>query len=810
MITTLIKLMEMVVMFLSFLVLTVMVMYKSSQADLVYRADLPTSSCLNPRRSSFANLRTAFGPAWEPPKQRIWNNVVIPLPPSTLPVESSVLRAESLPSNKDYLPEVGNGNLATVVGSDSLFLNGLYNGANLTSHRARVPSPAGYSIEAVSPTGLTRSYSLDLGRGVYIESYEGNGVTVTLRTFAHRTLTTLLISELTLTRDDVNKKVAVNVTVNPGAASEDVDFHMDTIGLMRGLTREAEYPELAPRTEFFMLTAGYLQGTISMSPGSKGETYLALTALGHDRDIVLAEYALALQAWESGQLLSLHVKGWTQYWNSGRIDIEGNTTQARLTYASLYYIMSSLPLVNDTGPSSPFIGLSPGGLAHGAKNKDYLGHVFWDQDTWMFPAVALLHSDLARRLVRTRTRTLDAAKLLAKRTGYKGVRFPWESAFTGAVVVILVRTRTRTLDAAKLLAKRTGYKGVRFPWESAFTGLETCPGGSYGEREIHINGDVSFMTLQYWQLTHDRSFMADYRGAELVWGVADFWASRVTHNATSDSYRILGVMPPDEWHDPVNDSAYTNHIAIISLDFANHIKTIIGQPENPQWREISAKMVRPYDASRDYHPEFDGFNPRDYTKQADVVLLGFPLMVDMKPSTRQNDLNVYERSTPQGPAPAMTWGMFLIGWLELGNEGKAETLLARSTQNAQSPFLVWTENADGSGAVNFLTGMGGYLQSVVFGYGGCRLHDDHLTFNPRLMPNTKRMRFVGISYRGCDLDLEYDAENLTLVMTSVNGGRQGLKVKFQEDADWQDLNIGQKLEKRRQNFDIQSKETSYI
>ena len=46
------------------------------------------------------------------------------------------------------------------------------------------------------------------------------------------------------------------------------------------------------------------------------------------------------------------------------------------------------------------------------------------------------------------------------------------------------------------------------------------------------------------------------------------------------------------------------------------------------------------------------------------------------------------QSTPQGPAPAMTWGMFLIGWLELGNEDKAETLLARSIQNAQSPFLV--------------------------------------------------------------------------------------------------------------------------
>ncbi|GFR84256.1 acid trehalase-like protein 1 [Elysia marginata] len=742
---------------LPLLLLTLLVLYRFTQADSVYtqdqlqRPDLASSSrsitfsSTSSARQSFENMEKSFGSAWQPPKERIRNNVVFPLPPSVLPEESSILKTDSLPSNRDYLPEVGNGHLATVVGSDSLFMNGLYNGANLSSHRARIPSPSGYSIqtESLIPGGLTRSYSLDIGRAIFTESYEGGGVTITLRTYAHSTLSHLLVSELALTRDDVNKDVELNVKVNPGAASEDLDFHTDTQGLLRGLTREAEYPELAPRTEGLDSSVGNGfapwprgrgfetqpstvraptgWGKISMTPGSKGETYLALAALGHNRDIVLAEYALALQAWESGQLLSLHTEGWSKYWNRGRIDIEGN---------------------------------------------DYLGHVFWDQDTWMFPTVAVLHPDLGRRLV---------------------------------------ETRTRTLDAARLLAKRTGYKGARFPWESAFTGLETCPAEPYGEREIHINGDVSLMFKQYWQLTHDKSFMAQGKGAELVWGVADFWASRVTHSTTNDSYRILGVMPPDEWHALVNDSAYTNNIAVINLDFANHLKTVMGQAENPQWREISAKMVRPYDVSRDYHPEFEGFNPRDRTKQADVVLLGFPLMVDMKPSTRQRDLHVYDRTTPQGPAPAMTWGMFLIGWLELGDEAKAETLLTRSIQNAQDPFLVWSENADGTGAVNFLTGMGGYLQSVVFGYGGCRLHDDRMTFEPRLMPSATRMRFVGVSYRGCSLDLEYDSEVLTLVLTSVDKGHQGLAVRFQDESKWENLIEGRKIEKKRQPFEIQSK-----
>lgn len=33
---------------------------------------------------------------------------------------------------------------------------------------------------------------------------------------------------------------------------------------------------------------------------------------------------------------------------------------------------------------------------------------------------------------------------------------------------------------------------------------------------------------------------------------------------------------------------------------------------------------------------------------------------------------------------------------------------------------VWVENSDGSGAVNFLTGMGGFLQVVLFGFTGFR------------------------------------------------------------------------------------------
>ena len=58
-------------------------------------------------------------------------------------------------------------------------------------------------------------------------------------------------------------------------------------------------------------------------------------------------------------------------------------------------------------------------------------------------------------------------------------------------------------------------------------------------------------------------------------------------------------------------------------------------------------------------------------------------------------------------------------------------------------FQVWTELADGSGATNFITGMGGYLQSILFGYGGLRMYTDRIDFNCTPIPDT-----TGFTIRG--------------------------------------------------------------
>ena len=75
-------------------------------------------------------------------------------------------------------------------------------------------------------------------------------------------------------------------------------------------------------------------------------------------------------------------------------------------------------------------------------------------------------------------------------------------------------------------------------------------------------------------------------------------------------------------------------------------------------------------------------------KQADVVLLGFPLMWPMTDEIRRNDLLSYEPLT-RDDGPAMTWSMHSIGFLELGDFDKAQQLFKRSYETyVRAPFNV--------------------------------------------------------------------------------------------------------------------------
>jgi len=316
-----------------------------------------------------------------------------------------------------------------------------------------------------------------------------------------------------------------------------------------------------------------------------------------------------------------------------------------------------------------------------------------------------------------------------------------------------------------------------FPWESSYTGLETSPGERYGKNQIHINGDIAFAAKQLWMASKDFNWLQEI-GYPLVYQTAEYWASRVEYDVANDRYVINHVMPPDEYHYPVNNSVYTNVVAKMNLLFAKEAADILGREIPKEWLTIAEKMYIPFDSEKNYHPEFEGYTLDKEVKQADTILIGFPLMYDMKEKVRYNDLKLYEeRTDPDGPA--MTHSMFAIGWLDLGENKRAEKPFLKNYENIRGPFKVWTERRDIWGAVNFITGAGGFLQTVLYGYGGFRLKNSGLTFKPSLPPNVTKMT-VNVHYLGSLMEFAVIEKEIKITLLSSGPISPSLEVSTTE------------------------------
>ncbi|XP_043561994.1 protein-glucosylgalactosylhydroxylysine glucosidase isoform X4 [Chiloscyllium plagiosum] len=375
-----------------------------------------------------------------------------------------------------------------------------------------------------------------------------------------------------------------------------------------------------------------------------------------------------------------------------------------------------------------------------------------EQEIWMFPNVLVFYPELAR---------------------------------------ILLKNRIQTLPAAKIIAGQQGYRGAKYPWESAVTGFEVCNEAVYGLKEIHINGDISFAFQQYFYVTQDLEFFQKDGGWYVVSNIAEFWSSRVTWNPLEECYDIKGVMPPDEYQSDVTNSAYTAVVAKYSLQFATELGSRLKVTVPSKWMKIAEKIKVPFDPLKQYHPEFDGYKSGVVVKQADVVLLGYPLMYPMSTPVRKNDLVMYEGVTAQD-GPAMTWSMFAIGWLELKNVSQAQHQFSKCYSHIQEPFKVWSENPDGSGAVNFLTGMGGFMQTVLFGYTGFRIMKNYLYFDPTISDSLGELWITGINYLGNKLHFQFSTKQVTIVLIRPCGFRHSaLEVVLSDSGKKFALNEGQ-------------------
>lgn len=95
---------------------------------------------------------------------------------------------------------------------------------------------------------------------------------------------------------------------------------------------------------------------------------------------------------------------------------------------------------------------------------------------------------------------------------------------------------------------------------------------------------------------------------------------------------------------------FTNVGASLSFNVTQEFAKVLGYTIPSHWIEIARKIKIPFDPVRQIHLEYDGYST-EKIKQADVILLGFPLMYDMPKQIRYNDLEYYSTvSDIDGPA----------------------------------------------------------------------------------------------------------------------------------------------------------------
>ena len=108
---------------------------------------------------------------------------------------------------------------------------------------------------------------------------------------------------------------------------------------------------------------------------------------------------------------------------------------------------------------------------------------------------------------------------------------------------------------------------------------------------------------------------------------------------------------------------------------------------------------------------------------------------------------------------------------------------------------VWSEQPGGHGATNFITGAGAFLQNIIFGFGGFRLHAEYLCFEPSLPSGVQTLHFVDIDFLGSSFDFVVSAKETIITLRRQSASAPKLLVYiFEPEAVHSiDLNRSTKL-----------------
>ncbi len=462
-------------------------------------------------------------------------------------------------------------------------------------------------------------------------------------------------------------------------------------------------------------------------------------------------YQTVVRAKETGyeESRKKHADEWEGIWKRSEVLIEGDDAAMEALNYSIYHLHSIAPRHTD------HLSIA----ARGLSGQTYKGAVFWDTEMFMLDFFLLTEPEVAKTLLSYRIETLEGAKKKAKAYGHQGAFYAWES-------------------------QEGGYDACSdYNVTDVFTGRQMRT--YFKDKQIHISSAVVYGLMRYVEYTGDHQLLLE-GGAEVILECAAFYYSLLVKKVNRDQYELHDVIGPDEYHERVNNNAYTNRMAKYTFDSALYILELfekrkkngikpyaLGEQYNLEalklrYQEVSRKIYVPQpEEQTGIIEQFDGYaeledvsmaevrsrilHEKEYwggaygvaahtkiIKQADVVTMLNLFPDDFEPDILLKNWQYYEPRTEHGSSlSACMYAMLACrcGMPELAYPFFLKSARSDITQSGKEwAGLIYIGGTHPASS-------GGAYMTAIEGFAGIHIVNGALKAAPALPPGWESMRF---------------------------------------------------------------------
>ncbi len=442
-------------------------------------------------------------------------------------------------------------------------------------------------------------------------------------------------------------------------------------------------------------------------------------------------------------VLNLHEAAWLRRWRDSDVAVAGDDEAQKAVRFATYHLNIA------ANPEDERVSIG----ARALTGDSYFGHVFWDTEIYLLPFYTLTWPEAARAMLMYRFHTLPGARAKAAKAGYHGASFAWESADSG-----------EETTPEKVVA----FDGKIVP---ILCGLQ----------EQHISADIAYAVWHYWRATADDSFLLE-AGAEIIIETARFWASRAASEADGKRH-IRAVIGPDEFHETIDDNAFTNLMARWNLRRGAEVVSILRErwpdrlaqlqeklalddAEPAEWLRAADELLVPFNDASGLYEQFEGYfrledvDLRKYAgrtkamdvllgregitksqilKQADVVALLALLPEEFDRRSARTNFDYYEARCAHDSS--LSRAMHAIVAARMGDSDMALRYFR------EAAGVEFAGPVGGRAGGIHIALLGGLWQAAVLGFGGLSMHGDTLALDPRLPAQWQSMEF-SVHWRG--------------------------------------------------------------